>query len=294
MRPNLSKISFAFFSGLAALAGTTAADARSIIVDASLNPTLIRTNLELPTGSGCAGNVCQVTLPYTVNFGAVTTNQIFVYNSGIVSLGAALPVSAFSSSPSSIPNFFGGSSYNIMAAGYRPDDTGTPAPVDGGSTGMATAEAIRAFARNSIGFCQGGPPTVGRLSCPPGYTPGVPDKEPFLDPFIAINNLGRFEGDINIKLGNLSYIVFKKPVDGFVDVELFQYYQFNIDNDPVYVGMKNDMVLYYPGNTTFLYRFALASSGVPEPSTWLMMIAGFGMVGGALRRRNVRTSVSYA
>jgi hypothetical protein len=29
---------------------------------------------------------------------------------------------------------------------------------------------------------------------------------------------------------------------------------------------------------------------VPEPSTWLMMLAGFGIVGGAMRRRNVRVS----
>jgi hypothetical protein len=27
-------------------------------------------------------------------------------------------------------------------------------------------------------------------------------------------------------------------------------------------------------------------SGVPEPTTWAMMIVGFGLAGGALRRRN--------
>jgi PEP-CTERM motif len=32
---------------------------------------------------------------------------------------------------------------------------------------------------------------------------------------------------------------------------------------------------------------------VPEPGTWLMMLAGFGVVGGAMRRRT-RTSISYA
>ena len=31
----------------------------------------------------------------------------------------------------------------------------------------------------------------------------------------------------------------------------------------------------------------IASSFVPEPSTWAMMIAGFGLVGGVLRRRKV-------
>jgi len=33
---------------------------------------------------------------------------------------------------------------------------------------------------------------------------------------------------------------------------------------------------------------------VPEPSTWAMMIIGFGALGLAMRRRRVRTTVSYA
>jgi hypothetical protein len=33
---------------------------------------------------------------------------------------------------------------------------------------------------------------------------------------------------------------------------------------------------------------------IPEPSTWLMMIAGFGGVGAAMRRRRVRTTVTLA
>jgi hypothetical protein len=35
------------------------------------------------------------------------------------------------------------------------------------------------------------------------------------------------------------------------------------------------------------------AGAVPEPATWAMMISGFGMVGGAMRRR-AKTSVSYA
>lgn len=41
--------------------------------------------------------------------------------------------------------------------------------------------------------------------------------------------------------------------------------------------------------------FAAVSGAVPEPATWLMMIAGFGMIGGTLRRRSaVTTGVRYA
>jgi PEP-CTERM motif len=35
-------------------------------------------------------------------------------------------------------------------------------------------------------------------------------------------------------------------------------------------------------------------AGVPEPSTWAMLIAGFGLVGGAARRRRTRVKVSFA
>jgi len=34
--------------------------------------------------------------------------------------------------------------------------------------------------------------------------------------------------------------------------------------------------------------------GVPEPATWALMILGFGAVGGAMRRRNAKTSVRFA
>ena len=38
---------------------------------------------------------------------------------------------------------------------------------------------------------------------------------------------------------------------------------------------------------------ARSVAAVPEPGTWMMMLAGFGVVGGAMRRR-MRTSISYA
>ena len=34
------------------------------------------------------------------------------------------------------------------------------------------------------------------------------------------------------------------------------------------------------------------TSGVPEPATWAAMVLGFGLVGGALRRRPVRASMA--
>jgi hypothetical protein len=40
--------------------------------------------------------------------------------------------------------------------------------------------------------------------------------------------------------------------------------------------------------------YTLAVSVVPEAGTWMLMIAGMGMVGGAMRRRRMRTTVRYA
>ena len=43
-------------------------------------------------------------------------------------------------------------------------------------------------------------------------------------------------------------------------------------------------------NTTFVWTFVSevtfdGTAGIPEPATWAMMIAGFGLVGAAARRR---------
>lgn len=43
-----------------------------------------------------------------------------------------------------------------------------------------------------------------------------------------------------------------------------------------------------PGNAYF--RNLVVSGAVPEPSSWLLMIAGFGMIGWAARRRGVATA----
>lgn len=50
-----------------------------------------------------------------------------------------------------------------------------------------------------------------------------------------------------------------------------------------------------PGSANVSATFRLISNAVPEPSTWAMLILGFGMVGGALRsRRQTRQTLSYS
>ena len=45
-------------------------------------------------------------------------------------------------------------------------------------------------------------------------------------------------------------------------------------------------------NIRFDVRAIDSGSAVPEPATWAMMIAGFGLVGAAMRRRNGKMAVS--
>lgn len=49
----------------------------------------------------------------------------------------------------------------------------------------------------------------------------------------------------------------------------------------------------YLRNTADIYRQFTNAGAVPETATWAMMLMGFGLVGGAMRRRKVSTSVSF-
>ena len=45
---------------------------------------------------------------------------------------------------------------------------------------------------------------------------------------------------------------------------------------------------------TFIGVIGINVNAVPEPATWAMMIAGFGFVGAAARRRRTKVQVTYA
>jgi hypothetical protein len=55
-------------------------------------------------------------------------------------------------------------------------------------------------------------------------------------------------------------------------------------------------LLFPGGDEQGTFSITRQSGAVPEPSTWAMMIVGFGFVGGAMRaaRRRQRTRISYA
>ena len=78
---------------------------------------------------------------------------------------------------------------------------------------------------------------------------------------------------------------FAVGADGLLRLEYFE------DFDDASVAPDG---IWNSGNITFTYTPG-ATAAVPEPTTWAMMIGGFGMVGFGLRRRSsVKTTVAYA
>jgi hypothetical protein len=60
--------------------------------------------------------------------------------------------------------------------------------------------------------------------------------------------------------------------------------------------LAGEQTLVVKGNSQLggYYDGTLSYAAVPEPATWAMMIAGFGLTGAAMRRRKTRVAVTYA
>jgi hypothetical protein len=97
------------------------------------------------------------------------------------------------------------------------------------------------------------------------------------DPNFAGNDNTVFDGNVqnsaNLNFAFLAGVGFNANVDGL--------YRVTLDVNGMSGGPQSFSV------------DAQLGAGVPEPATWAMMIGGFGLVGGAMRRRT-RTSVTFA
>lgn len=90
----------------------------------------------------------------------------------------------------------------------------------------------------------------------------------------AFDALGALTGSTQIVMGNGYNIYNLSGLGNFRGLTFFN------NNDPSGVRFMN-------------LSYNSVADGVPEPASWAMMLAGFGLAGAAMRRR-VRTSVSYA
>ncbi|GAA3697590.1 hypothetical protein GCM10022268_05150 [Sphingomonas cynarae] len=101
--------------------------------------------------------------------------------------------------------------------------------------------------------------------------PGLDDRRP---------GTARYFGAVNLTGLGLDFAV---GTDGILRLEYFE--DFNdtlVSPDAQWVG----------GTLTVTYDEVTAA--IPEPATWMMMFAGFAMVGGAARYRRRTTRVRYA
>jgi PEP-CTERM motif len=70
------------------------------------------------------------------------------------------------------------------------------------------------------------------------------------------------------------------------------YFVWNNSSDPTNNSSWNYFANF--GDARFSASFSPLNPAVPEPSTWLMMILGFGMVGASMRRRKTNVKVNYS
>jgi len=102
-------------------------------------------------------------------------------------------------------------------------------------------------------------------------TPGIDDDNPGTASYADAANL--VDLDLDFAVG----------ADGLLRLEWFEDF-----NDS---AISPDAI-WNSGTITVTYEALDTPGAVPEPATWAMLIGGFGMVGGTLRRR--RTAVRFA
>jgi hypothetical protein len=115
-----------------------------------------------------------------------------------------------------------------------------------------------------------------------GFTSSDLSEGVFLNPGFADNFSGTASYADSASLTDLG-LDFTVGADGILRLEFFEDFD---DGSVAPDGVWNS------GSITFTYTPSGAGA-VPEPATWAMMIGGFGMVGGAMRRRQ-KVSVRYA
>lgn len=146
-------------------------------------------------------------------------------------------------------------------------------PTDAFVTGIGYDVTLQAFSPSWLSEI-----TVGFLDSGVGLqlTPAVGEDAP---------GTGTFSSGGLIDLGSIDPDFPFAVTDGFLSLEFFEAF-----DD---AGVSPDGA-WLSGTLTFQYETAdVVNPAIPEPASWAMMISGFGLVGGAMRRRN-SVKVAYA
>jgi hypothetical protein len=246
--------------------------ARDIAVDADVSTQISACTI----GLACLGT----TMPFGIDTPAVSTNQIFIYSSGIVSLGSQLPLGATYGDASTLGHAF-------LAPGFA--DFGANLPSVYITNVLQDFGGFIGQYRVTWAF----PNLVGapifQLELTDLSLSRVADPN---DPsgFIVVQDPSKI-GDISVVFAHGAAF---SPWNGI-----------EIDTEPGLpsgalvgwgVGALNSATLFGSDVSSLktanigvdLTDAAAYSPGIPEPGAWLLMLAGFGGLGVALRRARVR------
>ena len=189
-------------------------------------------------------------LPFYIDLGKGLTKNVYVYDDGLIGLGAPVMLPGDSSSWSSISSFADIAGQDVVSPYYNPIGPPTPA------------------ARVKASY-----PALDLVFLTTDYFGQDTYSEIMIAP--ASGNPGAFSLTFREGDSNLPRPIFPYPS--------LLGYQVGGDSVDFLVDAFNDTTVYFdlgsPGG----------SGGVPEPSVWGLMILGFGAAGTALRRRRAAT-----
>lgn len=203
-----------------------------------------------------------ITLPFSFDFGTGSTDQAFVYSNGVVSFGEQIPLG--------VPNNADLTDLGVpvIAPLYLPGTTGTAGPYEAFIGTMAAGS----FPTTLPPFGSEDMFVISFLN-----PNDDPDDSNFLSPYI---NLILDPSATSLQFEFIHGQSFFS--DGVNTIEL-------PDTTGTQLGyslgnpLHPEQVLNDPPNIEGINAFTFPS-GVPEPTSWAMMLLGFGAVGFALRR----------
>jgi hypothetical protein len=221
----------------------------------------------IPAASLCTiGSACTaLTMPFSASFGTGAFNSVYVYRNGLVSIGSQIAAGANLSSLAAI----GG---NVFTAGYSPSglvelsdfqvQDPTPQAFDAtGSLFLKPVFRVRYFANLTAD-----PANKQRMQ-------------------FSIFDVGG--GEYALQFGHGSGSNVGAPVfapDGYLG---YSFGGAGIQRSgPALISDINGY------STKFEYFFGANAGAVPEPASWAMMVFGFGLIGGIIRRQSTNPKMA--
>lgn len=204
------------------------------------------------TACSIAGPCSATPIPITANFGFGAFSSLYIYSNGLVSIGAQIAPGANLTSLSSI----GG---NVFTAGYAP--------------GMTLANLQIQDPTPSATFDFPGRP-VARVRYTASFGSVVDMPMGF-----SIFDLGSGSYALQFNHGDPFNLASTPDIASNAYLGYaFGASSLQLNGAPLQASVRLE--------ATFRYFFPAAVPTVPEPSSWIMMIAGFGLLGVGIRRRS--------